>query len=49
MFQKFEGVEAFQIKDEMRFKNAIETKMTNYEPILQVLTVLEMLLVIFII
>jgi hypothetical protein len=31
-FQKFEGVEAFQIKDEMRFKNAIETKMKNDEP-----------------
>jgi len=30
-FQKFEGVEAFQIKDEMRFKNAIETKMKNDE------------------
>ena len=26
-FQKFEGVEAFQIKDEMRFKNAITEKM----------------------
>jgi hypothetical protein len=31
-FQKFEGVEAFQIKDEMRFKTAIETKMKNNEP-----------------
>ena len=31
-FQKFEGVEAFQIKDEMRFRNAIETKMKNNEP-----------------
>jgi len=31
-FQKFEGVEAFQIKDEMRFKTAIETKMKKNEP-----------------
>ena len=31
-FQQFEGVEAFQIKDEMRFKNAIETKIKNNEP-----------------
>jgi len=31
-FQKFEGVEAFMIKDETRFKNAIETKMKKDEP-----------------
>jgi hypothetical protein len=31
-FQKFEGVEAFQIKDEMRFKKAIEDKMKKDEP-----------------
>jgi hypothetical protein len=28
-FQKFEGVEAFQIKDGMRFKNAITDKRLN--------------------
>ena len=31
-FQKFEGVEAFQIKDEMIFKNAITEKMKKDEP-----------------
>jgi hypothetical protein len=31
-FQRFEGVEAFQIKDEMRFKNAIMDKMKIDEP-----------------
>mgnify|MGYP000329427290 CR=1 FL=1 len=31
-FQKFEGVEAFQIKDEMRFKTAIMDKMKMDEP-----------------
>ena len=31
-FQKIEGVGAFQIKDEMRFKNAITQKMKKDEP-----------------
>jgi hypothetical protein len=48
-FQKFEGVEAFQIKDEMRFKNAITEKMKMDEPFLRVLIVLEMLVAIFMI
>ena len=48
-FQKFEGVEAFQIKDEMRFKNAITEKMKKDEPFLPVLIVLEMQVAIFII
>ena len=48
-FQKFEGVEAFQIKGEMRFENAIMDKMKKNEPFLQVLIVQEMLVVIFII
>ena len=46
-FQKFEGVEAFQIKDEMRFKNAIETKMKKMNHFLLVLILQEMLVVIF--
>ena len=48
-FQEFEGVEAFQIKDEMRFKNAISEKMKKDEPFLPVLIVLEMPVAIFII
>ena len=48
-FQKFEGVEAVQIKDEMRFKNAITDKMKIDEPFLPVLIVLEMLVAISII
>jgi hypothetical protein len=31
-FQKFEGVEAFQIKDEMSFRNAITEKMKKDKP-----------------
>jgi hypothetical protein len=48
-FQKFEGVEAVQIKDEMRFKNAITDKMKIDETFLRVLIVHEMQVAIIII
>ena len=48
-FQKFEGVEAFQIKDEMRFKNAITEKMKRMNHFSPVLIVQEMQAAIFII
>jgi disulfide oxidoreductase YuzD len=48
-FQKIEGIEAFQIKDEMRFKNAITEKMKMDESFLPVLIVQEKLAAIFII